>query len=198
MGGKRSSSSPLLLAELRDQKGCGTEMKAMRSKKPYTNSTFTKRVDYDAGRHRPPRAMSEPSVCEDCGAVYANRRWTAKDSESGDTKHQHWRAAQVTICPACRQSEPRGFVFLDGDFIPAHRKEIQQLIRNEAARAAEDNPLGRIIKSKSGEGHKLVVTTTTEHLAQRLGHALEKAFGGAIRYDFSHENKLARVHWQRD
>jgi len=35
-------------------------------------------------------------------------------------------------------------------------------------------------------------------LAQRLGHALEKAFGGSADYDFSHENKLARVNWQRN
>jgi hypothetical protein len=45
---------------------------------------------------------------------------------------------------------------------------------------------------------KLTVTTTTEHLAQRLGHAVEKAFGGNADYDFSHENKLARVSWRRD
>jgi hypothetical protein len=40
--------------------------------------------------------------------------------------------------------------------------------------------------------------TTTEHSAERLGHALEKAFKGKVRYDFSHENKLAHVYWRRD
>jgi hypothetical protein len=49
-----------------------------------------------------------------------------------------------------------------------------------------------------GDGHKLIVTTTTEHLAQRLGHALKKAFCGEVQYDFSHENKLARVSWKRE
>ena len=44
----------------------------------------------------------------------------------------------------------------------------------------------------------LVLSTTTEHLAQRLGPALEKAYDGQLEYDFSHENKLARVTWQRD
>jgi hypothetical protein len=43
-----------------------------------------------------------------------------------------------------------------------------------------------------------MLSTTTEHLAQRLGHALEKAFDGKVDYDFSHENKLARVTWRRD
>ena len=79
-----------------------------------------------------------------------------------------------------------------------HQDEIESLLRNEAERAAEDNALARILEWKRGDGHKLTVTTTTEHLAQRLGHALEKAFCGEVQYDFSHENKLARVSWQRE
>ena len=105
------------------------------------------------------------------------------------------------MCPACAQirtGQPRGFVYLDGTFFELHDKEIRQLLLNETERAGEDNPLARIMEVKRGEGHKLIVTTTTEHLAQRLGHALEKAFGGSTHYDFSHENKLARVKWQRE
>jgi hypothetical protein len=173
----------------------------MRSKKPYTNATFTKRVDHEAGRHRPARSIGEPAVCEDCGAVYANRRWTAANTNSGDQQRKHWRPAEITVCPACKQKrtgEPRGFVYLDGTFFVTHHEEIEQLLRNEAERAAKDNPLARILQWKPGDGHKLTVTTTTEHLAQRLGHALEKAFGGGTHYDFSHENKLARVSWQRE
>ena len=173
----------------------------MRSKKPYTNATFTKRVDHEAGRHRPARAIHEPAVCEDCGAVYANRGWSTTHSIFGNERHTHWRPPQTIVCPACKQvrtGEPRGFVFVDGAFFVAHHEEVEQLLRNEAERAADDNPLARIMEWKRGEGHKLTVTTTTEHLAQRLGHALEKAFGGSADYDFSHENKLARVNWQRD
>ena len=55
-----------------------------------------------------------------------------------------------------------------------------------------------ILEWKRGNGHRLTVTTTTEHLAQRLGRALEKAFSGDVLYDFSHENKLARVKWRRE
>ena len=173
----------------------------MRSKKRYTNATFTKRVDHEAGRHRPSRALSEPTVCEECGAVYVNRRWTAANSAAETERHKHWRPPQTTVCPACaqqRSGEPRGFVFLDGDFFSAHGDEIEQLLRNEAKRAAADNPLARIMELKPGDGHKLTVSTTTEHLAQRLGQALEKAFDGSVHYDFSHENKLARVTWRRD
>lgn len=173
----------------------------MPSKKKYSNATFTKRVDHEAGRHRPSRAMSEPAVCEDCGAEYAKRRWTAGTSDSLADQREHWRPPQMTLCPACaqiRSGEPRGFVYLDGAFFESHDQEIRWLLLNESERAAVDNPLARIMEWRRGEGHKLTVTTTTEHLAQRLGHALEKAFGGHVAYDFSHENKLARVKWQRE
>jgi hypothetical protein len=96
-----------------------------------------------------------------------------------------------------RNGTPRGFVYLDGSFYVTHQKEIEQLLQNEAARAEADNPLARIMEFTRGKEHQLTVSTTTEHLAQRLGHALEKAFAGHTQYDFSHENKLARVMWQR-
>ena len=170
-------------------------------RKKYSNATFTKRVDHDGGGHRPSRAISEPAVCKECGAAYASRRWTAASSTSTDKQQEKFRPARMTLCPACKQQrtgEPRGFVFLDGDFFSSHGEEIEQLLRNEAKRAAEDNPLARAMEFKRGDGHKLTVSTTTEHLAQRLGHAVEKAFGGSVHYDFSHENKLARVSWRRD
>lgn len=167
----------------------------------YSNATFTKRVDHAGGLHRSSRAMSEPAVCKECGAIYANRRWTAASSTSTKSPDGHLRQAQMTLCPACKQQrtgEPRGFVFLDGDFFSSHSEEIERLLRNEAKRSEADNPLARTMEFKRGDGHKLTVSTTTEHLAQRLGHALEKAFGGSVHYDFSHENKLARVSWRRD
>jgi len=173
----------------------------MRSNKPFTNATFTKRVDHDGGRHHTVRARSEPAVCKECGAVYANRRWTAAQNRASNKKDQLERTARMTVCPACKQAaegEPRGFVYLDGAFLVEHRRDIENLILNEAKRAGDDNPLARILELKEREGHKLTVTTTTEHLAQRLGHAVEKAFGGEVHYNFSHENKIARVSWQRE
>lgn len=80
----------------------------------------------------------------------------------------------------------------------AHREDLERLIAAEAARAGEDNPTARVIGWAKDRVHAAVVTTTTEHLAQRLGHALAKAYHGDVRFDFSHENKLARVYWRRD
>ena len=172
----------------------------MRSPKKQTTQTYTKRVDHLAGSHRPPQAMTEPAVCQVCGDVYADRRWTRPDVDRQRENHPHFRAATAVICPACkRQADkiPSGYVHISGSFFAAHHDDITRLIHNEAERAAEDNPLARIMESKEEGGDHLTLTTTTEHLAQRLGHALEKAYDGDIRYDFSHENKLAHVYWQR-
>ena len=173
----------------------------MRSNKRFTNTTFTRRVDHEAGRHHTKRASKEPVVCGSCGAIYANRRWTTADTERGTHEPEYWNAAKLATCPACVQLQvgsPSGYVYLKGAFLIAHREEIEKLIRNEVKRAAQDNPLARIMLWKENGNGRLTLSTTTEHLAQRLGRALEKAFDGKVDYDFSHENKLARVTWQRD
>ena len=174
----------------------------MRSNKRYTNTTFTKRVDHEKGL-RPVRAGQEPEVCEICGAIYRNRRWTAAGSPLRSEPQKRWQPSRPTICPACEQQHggiPRGFVHLEGSFLAEHRDEIEHLLRNESDRAADDNPLARIMvwqKEKEDATH-LTIATTTEHLAQRLGKTLHKAFSGEVRYKFSHENKFARVWWRRD
>ena len=173
----------------------------MKSNKKYSNVTFSKRVDHDAGRHRGPRAPSEPAKCVSCGAIYSDRRWKLAGTPTTVTKHKHWHPQTTTLCPACKKEQeglPCGFVYVSGEFLASHRLEIENLLENEANRAAVDNPLARILKREMDENERLVISTTTEHLAQRLGHALEKAFDGEVRYQFSHENKLARVYWHRD
>jgi NMD protein affecting ribosome stability and mRNA decay len=164
------------------------------------NNTFTKRVDHDGGLHRATRSIKEPAVCRACQATRIKRRWTKGDGSSLSGKG-HPGPAQMTLCPACKQAstgEPRGLVFVGGAFFTAHTDEIENLLRNEVKRAAEDNVLARIMDWKKEDGPKLSITTTTEHLAQRLGHALNKAFDGDVKYDFSHENKIERVSWHRD
>jgi NMD protein affecting ribosome stability and mRNA decay len=173
----------------------------MRDKKRYSNVTFTKRVDHEAGRHHTPRAPSELEKCESCGAVYFKRRWVLAGTMPQLAVRKREHPTKLTLCPACKRQQeglPAGFVYLEGVFIQSHRDQIEGLLRNEAERAMEDNPLGRIMNLQEDSDGRLVVRTTTEHLAERLGQALEKAFSGEVRYDFSHENKLARVYWRRD
>lgn len=172
----------------------------MKGTRRYTNQTFTKRVDHEGGLHREFAGQPEPGVCLKCGAVYIDRRWTMRDVASDPAKHDHWRPANSTVCPACVQIENKiagGYLTIDGEFFIDHKTEIGNLLSNEARKAGEKNPLARIIQ-RHETANRLIVETTTEHLAQRLGHALEKAYDGEVEYDFSHENKVVRVHWHRD
>ncbi len=180
----------------------------MRSGKRYSNATFTKRVDHDAGRHRTRRSDPEPAYCQSCGAIWAERRWSLPRSiESRQMAGAHAAhpvqagTGRATVCPACRQQQdgvPGGFVYLEGAFLNAHRTEIEKMLRNEASRSAELNPLSRIMTWEPGEDGGLTIGTTTDHLALRLGRALESAFGGDAKISFSHENRLTRVRWRRD
>ncbi|MBL8188808.1 MAG: ATPase [Acidobacteria bacterium] len=173
----------------------------MQTTKRYTNQTFTKHVDDEAGRHRTLRSLPEPAVCQVCGDVYADRRWSKNDPARVASKHKQFRAQQSVVCPACQRQHsgvPSGFVYVEGKFSTLHRDEIRQLLENEVQRASEDNPLARIMNWQVDADGRLTVETTTDHLAQRLGHALSKAFHGKTRYGFSHRNKLTRVWWHRD
>ena len=173
----------------------------MKSNKRFSNVTFTKRVDHDGGRKRAERSFPEGAVCETCGAVRSGRRWVAGARVGEANAERVWHPDRYATCPACsrkRENLPRGVVTLGGTFLNGHLREVENLIGNEAERAAEDNPTARIMDWTGGRGGEMVVTTTTGHLAQRLGHALEKAFGGEVNYTFSHENELTRVAWRRD
>jgi hypothetical protein len=63
--------------------------------------------------------------------------------------------------------------------------------------ARDDNPLSQITDWRDLDAGSLLIATSTEHLAQRLGRALEKAYHGKVHYGFSHENKMAHVWWHR-
>lgn len=170
----------------------------MRSQKRYTNATFTKRVDHEAGRHRTRRAPSEPRVCTGCGAVYSKRRWWPKTSERAAVLHA---IATPTVCDACRQRSEgiaRGILTLDGAFLKTHRQDVEHLLRAEADRAAEDNPLARIIGWDDSVPDTITISTSTEHLVLRLGHALQRAYAGQVDYVFGHEDKTAHATWRRD
>jgi NMD protein affecting ribosome stability and mRNA decay len=172
----------------------------MPATRKYTNQTFTKRVDHEGGARRESRKPSAASICNTCRAVYADGRWVARANVIAGQKHPHWRPANETTCPACVQIKNGivgGYLNISGNFRKAHAEEITNLLTNEANKALEDNPLSRIMTTRE-VGDDLLVETTTEHLAQRLGRALSRAFSGEVNYRFSHENKVARVSWHRD
>jgi hypothetical protein len=173
----------------------------MRTSKQWTNVTFTRRVDHQAGAHRPPRQGHGPRVCEHCGNAYVKGRWIARRDEPVRAMSLRALASpEMTLCPACRMEtldQFGGEVRISGAFYAEHRPEVVRLVQNEAKRAAVDNPLARILLIKERTPASLIVRTTTEHLAKRLGQALKKAFDGDVHYGFAHENKFAHVTWSR-
>lgn len=147
------------------------------------------------GRHRGYHAPPEPAVCPECGNVYRHRRWTQP------TTPPLLEGAASLVCPACRVEKSGiagGYLHLEGQFLMNHREDLLRLIHNEAERAGEDNPLARIMEIETDKEGRTIVKTTTEHLAQRLGRALESAFHGEVHYVFSRVNKLTHVWWQRE
>lgn len=172
----------------------------MRTTKRYTNTTFTHRVDHDGGRHRSAKAASSPRVCAGCRALYRNKRWTAGGQGPAPRPLDPAARPAHVLCPACRMGAEglfSGEVRVSGAFVAEHHAEVETLLKREAERAAEDNPTSRILTLNSPAPDKLCVTTTTEHLAKRLGQALAKAYQGEVHYGFSHGNKFAHVTWSR-
>lgn len=90
-----------------------------------------------------------------------------------------------------------GIVTLKGDYVEKHRGEILNLIHNEESRARGFNPLERLISVYDHEG-ALIVETTTEKLAQRIGSRLQHSHKGEVQYKWSRQNRFIRVEWERN
>ena len=146
----------------------------------------------------PRGASRKVSVCEGCRAIYMNKRWYA-EREIDETVLHSPEAGKV-VCPAClkiRDNFPGGIVTLKGDYVLPHKQDLLKLVRNEEERARGLNPLERIMTVKENGFGSIVISTTNEKMAQRIGRAVKKAFHGEVSYHWSHDNKLVRVDWER-
>lgn len=145
----------------------------------------------------PRGAAGKIARCEGCQAVYMKKRWYLR-SAAAVAKDA---PVMKVVCPAClkiRDNFPGGIVTLSGDFVIARKEEFLNLIRNEEQRARGFNPLERVMSIRENGHGSIVVNTTNEKLAQRLGRALKKAFHGEVTYRWSHDDKLVRVAWVRE
>jgi hypothetical protein len=146
---------------------------------------------------RPEEQPSRPSVCEACGAVYANHRWYAP--EDSPLPAGAVGGLPRVVCPADRRSRqglPAGVVTISGEFLEKHWPEVRDLILSEERHARADNPMERIISWRSGDG--VVIETTNPRLAQRIGHRLTRSFRGRVSYHWAGDDHIVRVNWHRD
>ena len=155
-------------------------------------------AEFDANDPYAPRLeASQVAVCTECRAIYQRRHWFFDDvAYMRETMQPETR---MVLCPACqkiRDGFAEGQVTLrSSPFLSTHKDEILHLIRNEEERAKGINPLERIIAiTETDTG--VVVTTTNEKLAQRIGRTLKSSYQGQTTYQWS-DPKFLSVEWHR-
>ena len=138
------------------------------------------------------------AVCKKCFAVYEKKRW--RFDEAAYAKLSAQKQTKAVTCPACIKTHDRyseGILTLRWSGLPEHRRDVLGLLRKEAARAKEVNPLERIMKIED-DGKEVRVFTTNTKLAQRMGREMERAYRGKTHYHWAHRDKLVRVYWERE
>jgi len=89
-----------------------------------------------------------------------------------------------------------GYLHVEGEFVRDHHEEIDTLLHREIRRAQADSPLNQVLGWEDDGRGGLLVLTSTEHLAQRLGRALEHEYDGEVYYGGA-GGSLARVWWHK-
>ncbi|MFA4858732.1 MAG: BCAM0308 family protein [Candidatus Margulisiibacteriota bacterium] len=139
----------------------------------------------------------EPAVCPTCKLIYQKKRWHRDDPQAKLLLKD--KGAKRHLCPAChkiKDNYPLGIVNIRGDFLAEHFEDVVHLIKSEERRAEQKNPLERLMKIDKVNGG-LHVETTSETLAMRLGHVLQRAFKGDTDFKFKSGNKYVEVDWSR-
>ena len=137
--------------------------------------------------------------CPRCGAVYDGHRWIPEpDAELKRALAK--KAHEQRLCPGDLRLSKRqveGIVTLKGAFMKSHRDEIANLVNRVAREGRRRNVSARIFEIVEDDGD-IVIETTDEHLAERMGKEVEKAFKGNLQIKWQEKDTFARVVWQRD
>jgi hypothetical protein len=151
-----------------------------------------KRVE-DTGPFRHSDKHPSATRCPDCGLLFAGGAWKNPPARLRGAFHPQ-------RCPAClqiRDGQSGGLVYLSGSFASLHRQDLLNRIRNVEKLGLPERPLERIIRiDEEGEGIK--ITVTTEHLAARIGKAIQRDCGGSLQLKYAPEEKYAVARWRRD
>lgn len=148
---------------------------------------FDERPDGFTGAVRPP----EPLVCSRCGSVLQGGRWT------WSAPHEPAPRARCPACQRIEEDQPDGILVASGDFAAAHRAEILALLRHVEENEMQRHPLARSF-GVDDDGGELRVRTTERRLAESLGRALERAYGGRLERSAGDRASPLRLRWQRD
>jgi NMD protein affecting ribosome stability and mRNA decay len=136
------------------------------------------------------RKIKEPAACPDCGAIFTKGRWTWGDAAPNANKQ---------LCPACQRVKdhvPAAFVTLRGEFLAEHHDEIMNLVGNYEQREKLAHPLKRIMDTEEKD-KETDITFTDAHLARGIAEAIHHAYQGEIDYQYTKEDTMLRVTWER-
>ena len=139
----------------------------------------------------------EPTDCPRCHLMYRNGRWQLKDETTetlGATQKSH-----SSHCPACKRGIdrlPAGLLYLTGPYLEKHTEEILNIVSNQSTSAAAQRPLQRIMWIEK-TNDTTEIATTSSHLAQRIGKAIEDACKGTLKIKHADEAQLVRLYWER-
>ncbi|WP_175750358.1 BCAM0308 family protein [Burkholderia pyrrocinia] len=141
--------------------------------------------------YRDPKRPKGDRICEGCGAVCDEGRWT-------------WYATPLDRrqleCPACkrmRENAPAGELVLHGDYLRAHRSAILELLEHQADLETSEHALERIMEIEKSRD-TLVIRTTGMHMVRRLGEALLHAHHGNLALNYRDSEDMLRAQWTRD
>lgn len=138
----------------------------------------------------------DPTACERCGAVFSHKTWRRERR----VDPERLARAAWAVCPACQQvarGEFFGRVIVRGAFAESHEDEILRRIANVAERAGFTQPERRLVDIRR-PGGGLEVLTTSQKLAHRIVHELEKAFRGRATYAWSDRDGRLLATWERE
>ncbi len=135
---------------------------------------------------------TDPCVCEHCGVVFHDGmfEWLAKVPAN---------AGKIS-CPACKRINNKyegGVLYLEGDFLSKHKKEILNIIKNTEKIESKYRPLERIIEIVD-KASKMEIKTTYEHIARRIGEAIHRACKGELTVKYPEGEKYVRIYWSRN
>jgi NMD protein affecting ribosome stability and mRNA decay len=154
-----------------------------------------RRSDIGAERkspYREERKFPEPTICPRCGLVYSEGGWHQAKGELP-------KGANKELCPACRRETdrfPGGIVYLSGGYLWDKEEEIMNIVRNQEEQAKAKRPLQRIMWVERGEGG-IEIATTNQHLARRIGRAVNSAHAGDLAIKQKVGENFVRVYWER-
>ena len=136
------------------------------------------------------------AICPRCSAVRAAGHWVHDDDRLNEAKRDE--GSDSVLCPGCdRLAKHRvdGVVTLRSRMLTEHREEAMNLIHNVADRAS-GNIAARIVDIED-HGAEIQVTTTDQHLAERIGKEFERAFSGELEIQWPKGEEFVRVLWER-